>query len=74
MRDLRKDVDLALTLFSGSEAQTPLTRWSSERVEGEAARTPDLDISAVARLYRQVPEPPIAESVTATQLAAAYSR
>jgi 3-hydroxyisobutyrate dehydrogenase-like beta-hydroxyacid dehydrogenase len=71
LRDLRKDVDMAIALFSESAAQTPLTRWSRERVEAAAAATPDLDISAVARPFRQIPEPPVADSVTTTPLAAA---
>jgi 3-hydroxyisobutyrate dehydrogenase-like beta-hydroxyacid dehydrogenase len=58
MRDLHKDLDLALTLFGESAAQTPLTRWSSERVGAAAAATPDLDISAVARAYREAGRAP----------------
>jgi 3-hydroxyisobutyrate dehydrogenase len=54
LRDLRKDLDLALALFGRSAASTPLTRSSSELVSAAAAATPDLDISAVARPYRQV--------------------
>jgi 3-hydroxyisobutyrate dehydrogenase and related beta-hydroxyacid dehydrogenases len=53
LRDLRKDVGLALALFGGTSAQTPLLRWAGERVASAAAATPDLDISAVIRLYRQ---------------------
>ncbi len=55
MRDLAKDVDLAMALYGTSAAQTPLTRWSRERVDAAAAATPDLDISAVAQLYRRSP-------------------
>jgi 3-hydroxyisobutyrate dehydrogenase/2-hydroxy-3-oxopropionate reductase len=54
LRDLRKDLDLALALFEASAARTPLTRSSSELVSAAAAVTPDLDISAVTRPYRQV--------------------
>jgi 3-hydroxyisobutyrate dehydrogenase-like beta-hydroxyacid dehydrogenase len=54
LRDLRKDVDLALALFSRSSASTPLTRSASELVNAAAASTPDLDISAVALPYRQI--------------------
>jgi 3-hydroxyisobutyrate dehydrogenase-like beta-hydroxyacid dehydrogenase len=53
LRDLRKDLDLALALFGGSAARTPLTRSSSELISAAAALTPDFDISAVARPYRQ---------------------
>lgn len=53
LRDLRKDLGLALTLFAKSDAQTPLTHASSELVSAAADVTPDLDISAVVRPYRQ---------------------
>jgi 3-hydroxyisobutyrate dehydrogenase-like beta-hydroxyacid dehydrogenase len=55
LRDLRKDVDLAMALYGASPARTPLTRLSREQVDAAAGATPDLDISAVARLYRQGP-------------------
>ena len=42
-----------MALYDASAARTPLTRWSRERVDAAAAATPDLDISAVAQLYRQ---------------------
>jgi 3-hydroxyisobutyrate dehydrogenase-like beta-hydroxyacid dehydrogenase len=53
LRDLRKDLDLALAIFGRSAAPTPLTRSSSELVSLAAEVTPDLDITAVARPYRQ---------------------
>lgn len=53
LRDLAKDVGLALTLFETSGAQTPLTRWARELVSAAAAMTPDADISAVVQPYRQ---------------------
>jgi 3-hydroxyisobutyrate dehydrogenase-like beta-hydroxyacid dehydrogenase len=52
MRDLAKDVGLALALFERSEARTPLTRSASELVSAAAAMTPDADISAVVEPYR----------------------
>ena len=52
LRDLRKDVDLAMVLFGRADAQTPLTRSSSELVSAAAAAMPYLDISAVVRPYR----------------------
>jgi 3-hydroxyisobutyrate dehydrogenase-like beta-hydroxyacid dehydrogenase len=52
MRDLRKDLGLALTLFARSEARTPLTDASRELVGAAADVDPDLDISAVVRPYR----------------------
>jgi len=54
LRDLRKDLGLALPLFGRSSARTPLTRSASELVNVVAAATPDLDISAVIRPYRQI--------------------
>ena len=52
LRDLRKDLDLALDLFHSSAAAVPLIALVRELV-GEAARTaPDLDISAVMTRYR----------------------
>jgi 3-hydroxyisobutyrate dehydrogenase/2-hydroxy-3-oxopropionate reductase len=54
LRDLRKDLGLALALFGRSAAPTPLTSSSSELVSAAAAVTPDLDISAVVRPYREV--------------------
>jgi 3-hydroxyisobutyrate dehydrogenase-like beta-hydroxyacid dehydrogenase len=60
LRDLLKDVDLALALFGRSGADTPLTHSSSKLVSAAAAETPDLDISAVARRYRHVRPSPTA--------------
>jgi 3-hydroxyisobutyrate dehydrogenase-like beta-hydroxyacid dehydrogenase len=53
LRDLRKDVDLAQTLFGRAAAETPLTRSAGAWVSAAAGSTPDLDISAVALPYRQ---------------------
>jgi 3-hydroxyisobutyrate dehydrogenase-like beta-hydroxyacid dehydrogenase len=52
LRDLRKDLDLALTLYGKSGAHTPLTKASRGLVTQAATATPDLDISAVIRPYR----------------------
>jgi 3-hydroxyisobutyrate dehydrogenase-like beta-hydroxyacid dehydrogenase len=68
LRDLRKDVDLAIALYAGSAAQTPLTRLSREQIDAAAAATPDLDISAVAQLYRHGPSD--ADPAAATSLVA----
>jgi 3-hydroxyisobutyrate dehydrogenase-like beta-hydroxyacid dehydrogenase len=62
LRDLRKDVDLALTLFDRSAASTPLTRSASGLVTAAAESTPDLDISAVALPYRQIGRSPSADT------------
>jgi len=53
LRDLRKDLGLALDLFGASSASTPLTRSSSALVAAAAAATPDLDISGVVQPYRR---------------------
>jgi len=53
MRDLRKDLGFALALFGRSPARTPLTQSASELVAAVADATPDLDISAVVRPYRE---------------------
>jgi len=52
LRDLGKDVDLALALFRGSGARTPLTRSASQLVGAAASQTPDLDIAALSLPYR----------------------
>jgi 3-hydroxyisobutyrate dehydrogenase-like beta-hydroxyacid dehydrogenase len=52
VRDLRKDLDLAIALFDRSGASTPLTNASRELVTAAAADSADLDITAVIRPYR----------------------
>lgn len=74
LRDLRKDLGLALALFGRSGAHTPLTRSSSALVNAAAAETPDDDISAVVRPYRQVGRSPASDTGTATPLAGAAAR
>ena len=54
LRDLRKDVDLAQSLFGRSAAELPLTRSAGALIRVAASSTPDLDISAVVLPYRQV--------------------
>jgi 3-hydroxyisobutyrate dehydrogenase-like beta-hydroxyacid dehydrogenase len=53
MRDLLKDLDLALALFHRSAAQVPLTALVRELVGEAAAEVPDLDITAVTTRYRR---------------------
>ena len=53
LRDLRKDLDLALALFGGSSSSTPLTYVSSDLVTAAAEAMPYLDVSAVIRPYRE---------------------
>jgi 3-hydroxyisobutyrate dehydrogenase-like beta-hydroxyacid dehydrogenase len=52
VRDLCKDLDLALELFHRSTAQVPLTALVRELVGEAAADVPDLDITAVITRYR----------------------
>ena len=52
MRDLLKDLDLALALYQSSPSSAvPLTSLTRDLVAGVAAAAPDLDISAVVKAY-----------------------
>jgi 3-hydroxyisobutyrate dehydrogenase-like beta-hydroxyacid dehydrogenase len=53
LRDLRKDLDLAVGLFGQSALQTPLTFKAQELVASAARQDGELDITAVVRPYRQ---------------------
>jgi 3-hydroxyisobutyrate dehydrogenase-like beta-hydroxyacid dehydrogenase len=55
LRDLRKDLDLALGLFGRSTAATPITRTVRDLVSVAAEQTPDLDITAVTGPLRRSP-------------------
>jgi 3-hydroxyisobutyrate dehydrogenase-like beta-hydroxyacid dehydrogenase len=71
LRDLRKDLDLAVELFGRSEAESPLT-VEARRLVGAAAGTyGDQDITAVARPYRDVARAPGAEARSARSVAEA---
>jgi 3-hydroxyisobutyrate dehydrogenase-like beta-hydroxyacid dehydrogenase len=52
LRDLRKDLDLALDLFHRSAAHVPTTALVRELLDEAAAEVGDLDISAVISRYR----------------------
>ena len=54
LRDLRKDLDLALGLFEPSEIQPPMTAQARALVAAAASRYGDLDITAVEQPYRRV--------------------
>lgn len=54
LRDLRKDLDLAIGLFGRSKVELPLTIEARRVVAGAASKYGDQDISAVARPYRDV--------------------
>ena len=52
MRDLLKDLDLALNFYRSAEpSAVPLTTMTRELVAGVTATAPDLDISAVVKAY-----------------------
>jgi 3-hydroxyisobutyrate dehydrogenase-like beta-hydroxyacid dehydrogenase len=55
LRDLRKDVDLAVGLFGRSKAEVPLTVEARRLVVAAAERYGDQDITAVERPYRETP-------------------
>jgi 3-hydroxyisobutyrate dehydrogenase-like beta-hydroxyacid dehydrogenase len=53
VRDLKKDLNLALNLFASTGAVTPVTRVVNNLIEAAAEQTPDLDITAVTSPYRR---------------------
>ena len=53
LRDLRKDLDLAIALFGQSAVQAPLTLKAQELVAAAASQDGELDITAVVRPYRR---------------------
>jgi len=52
LRDLRKDLDLAIGLFGKSDVEAPLTLEARHLVAAAATKYGDEDITAVARPYR----------------------
>jgi 3-hydroxyisobutyrate dehydrogenase-like beta-hydroxyacid dehydrogenase len=71
LRDLHKDLGFALSLFGETGAATPLTRSSGELIAAASAFTPDLDISAVVRPYRQAAQLKGAGTTTTAAVAGA---
>lgn len=57
LRDLRKDLGLALDMFHGAEMPMPLTALVRELVDEAAPQGNDLDITAVMQRYRRPPHP-----------------
>jgi 3-hydroxyisobutyrate dehydrogenase-like beta-hydroxyacid dehydrogenase len=53
LRDLRKDLDLALSVFHRVDAHVPITALVREWIDEAAAVDADLDVSAVIRRYAQ---------------------
>jgi 3-hydroxyisobutyrate dehydrogenase/2-hydroxy-3-oxopropionate reductase len=72
LRDLRKDLDLAIAAFDAS--RTPLTHVAAGLVREAAARTPDLDISAVAVPYRGAAPSPLGTSSRSCRLPSSGGR
>lgn len=54
LRDLLKDLDLALGAFHRVDAHVPITALVREWIDEAAAVSPDLDVSAVIRRYTHV--------------------
>ena len=57
LRDLHKDLRLALALYRQSVAATPVTGVTAKIVAAATTRSADLDITAVIRAYRQAVSP-----------------
>lgn len=57
LRDLRKDLGLALDMFHAAEMPIPLTALVRELVDEAAPQGNDLDITAVMQRYRQPHHP-----------------
>jgi 3-hydroxyisobutyrate dehydrogenase-like beta-hydroxyacid dehydrogenase len=55
LRDLRKDLDLAVGLFGRSKVELPMTVEARHLVTAAASQYGDEDITAVERPYRVVP-------------------
>jgi 3-hydroxyisobutyrate dehydrogenase-like beta-hydroxyacid dehydrogenase len=53
LRDLRKDLDLALELFHAEDAPVPMTAVARELVSQALEEFSDNDIGAIARLFRR---------------------
>jgi hypothetical protein len=52
MRDLLKDLDLALAFYKSADpSSVPLMSLTRELVAGVASEAPDLDISAIVMAY-----------------------
>jgi 3-hydroxyisobutyrate dehydrogenase-like beta-hydroxyacid dehydrogenase len=71
LRDLRKDLDLAVGLFGRSKVELPITVEARHLVTAAASQYGDEDISAVARPYREVPSWPGVEARRAAAASAA---
>jgi 3-hydroxyisobutyrate dehydrogenase-like beta-hydroxyacid dehydrogenase len=55
LRDLAKDLNLAVELFGRSGVDVPMTRLARSMVSDAARHTGDLDVSSVIRVYRTPP-------------------
>ena len=64
VRDLVKDLDLAVQAFDGSGAPTPLTRQARDLYEEAMRGSADLDISAVIEQSRHIDADQIGHEIT----------
>jgi 3-hydroxyisobutyrate dehydrogenase-like beta-hydroxyacid dehydrogenase len=74
LRDLRKDLDLAIALFEPPEIRTPMTAQARQLVTAAASKYGDLDITAVERPYRDVAPSPDVKARSAPPVTAAPAR
>jgi 3-hydroxyisobutyrate dehydrogenase-like beta-hydroxyacid dehydrogenase len=74
LRDLRKDLDLAIALFESPEIRTPMTAQARQLVAAAAGKYGDLDITAVERPYREVAPSRNVKAPSAPPVAAAPAR
>jgi 3-hydroxyisobutyrate dehydrogenase/2-hydroxy-3-oxopropionate reductase len=74
LRDLRKDLDLAIALFEPAEIRTPMTAQARQLVAAAAGKYGELDITAVERPYRDGAPSPNGKARSAPPVASAPAR
>jgi 3-hydroxyisobutyrate dehydrogenase/2-hydroxy-3-oxopropionate reductase len=74
LRDLRKDLDLAVELFGRSGAESPLTLEARDLVAAAVGKYGDQDITAVERPYRDVAHVAAGQAGGAPRFAATHTR
>lgn len=67
LRDLEKDLNLALALFVRSSVDVPMTTLARSLVTKQAKETPDLDISSVIQAYRPTVAAPSKRTIGAVK-------
>jgi 3-hydroxyisobutyrate dehydrogenase len=55
LRDLRKDLDLAIALFGRSNVDVPVTSLARSIVSGAVSVTGGMDVSSLIRVFRKAP-------------------